>query len=70
VLGEKITIANGALLDNPAYSLATPEAAASLNAEITRQASMIAYVDDFWLMFILTLMVIPLLLLIRPPAKK
>ena len=69
-LTEQITNANGALLDNPVYSLATPEATATLNGEITRQASMIAYVDDFWLMFILTLLVIPLLLLIRPPAKQ
>ena len=45
------------------------QAAAALNNEITRQASMIAYVDDFWLMMIATLCVIPLLLLIKPPAK-
>jgi DHA2 family multidrug resistance protein len=64
-LAEKITTVNPSLLDN----LATPEAAAALNGEITRQASMISYVDDFWLMMILTLCVIPLLLLIRPPAK-
>jgi len=69
-LAEKVTYANQGLLDSPAYSLATPEAAASLNAELTRQASMIAYVDDFWLMFILTLAVIPLLLLIRPAPKQ
>lgn len=30
---------------------------------------MISYVDDFWLMFILTLCVIPLLVLVKPPAK-
>ncbi|WP_229261595.1 MDR family MFS transporter [Duganella margarita] len=64
-LTDHITTTNPALLDN----LATPQAAAALNNEITRQASMIAYVDDFWLMFILTLCVIPLLMLIRPPAK-
>ena len=29
---------------------------------------MIAYIDDFWLMLFLTLAVIPLLLLIRPPG--
>ncbi|ESQ77080.1 MDR family MFS transporter [Asticcacaulis sp. YBE204] len=40
-------------------------ALASLNSEVTRQAGMIAYVDGFWLMFILTLAAIPLLLLIR-----
>ena len=64
-LTEKITIANPALLDN----VATPTAAAMLNNELNRQASMISYVDDFWLMMILTLCVIPLLLLIRPAAK-
>jgi DHA2 family multidrug resistance protein len=38
-----------------------------INNEITRQASMIAYVDDYWLMMLLTAAVIPLLILIRPP---
>jgi DHA2 family multidrug resistance protein len=65
-LAEKITSANPALLDN----LATPQAAVLLNNEITRQASMIAYVDDFWLMLILTLCVLPLLLLIRPAKNQ
>jgi DHA2 family multidrug resistance protein len=37
-----------------------------LNAEITRQAAMIAYLDDFKLMLGLTLLVIPVLLLIQP----
>jgi DHA2 family multidrug resistance protein len=60
-----VATTNPALLDN----LATPQAAAALNNEITRQASMISYVDDFWLMMILTLCVIPLLLLVKPPAK-
>jgi DHA2 family multidrug resistance protein len=64
-LTEHITTTNPALLNN----LATPEAAATLNNEITRQAAMISYVDDFWMMMIATLCVIPLLLLIRPPAK-
>ena len=47
--------------------LATPQGLAVLNAEVTRQASMIAYVDDFKLMLILTVLVMPLLWLIRPP---
>ena len=64
-LTEKITIANPEALS----SLATPQGAALLNNEITRQASMIAYVDDFWLMLMLTLCVLPLLLLIRPAAS-
>ena len=41
-----------------------------LNGEITRQAAMIAYVDDFKLMLVLTLLVMPLLWLIQPPKRR
>lgn len=37
-----------------------------LNAEVTRQASGIAFLDDFWLMLVMTVVAIPLLLLLRP----
>jgi len=37
----------------------------ALNIEVTRQASMIAYVDNFWLMLILTLCAMPLLIFMR-----
>jgi len=36
-----------------------------LNAEVTRQASMIAYIDDFRLMLIITLACLPMLLFLR-----
>jgi DHA2 family multidrug resistance protein len=72
-LTEHINIGNTAVLD-PAlsafYNLASSVGLSSLNGEITRQASMIAYVDDFWLMLLLTLLVIPLLLVIQPPKKQ
>jgi DHA2 family multidrug resistance protein len=42
-------------------------AMAMVNAEINRQASMIAYLDDFWLMMWVTLAALPLVLLLRPP---
>jgi DHA2 family multidrug resistance protein len=38
-----------------------------LNQEITRQSQIIAYIDDFKLMFVLAIAVVPLLLLTRPP---
>jgi DHA2 family multidrug resistance protein len=38
---------------------------AGLNAVITDQASMIAYLDDFYLMMILTLLTIPFLFMIK-----
>jgi DHA2 family multidrug resistance protein len=40
-------------------------ALAFLNAEVTRQAVFIAYLDDFKMMMIVTLAVLPLLLLMR-----
>ncbi len=47
------------------YSLTAPAGIAALNVEVTRQAAMIAYIDDFWLLTILALASIPLLLLLR-----
>ena len=40
----------------------------SLNGEVTRQATMVAYVDDFRLMFIITIACMPMLLLMRKTA--
>lgn len=42
----------------------------SLNGEVTRQANMIAFLDDFRFMMIFTLCAIPLALLIRQPRGK
>lgn len=42
---------------------------AMLDQSITQQAAMIAYVDDFKLMFVATLFVIPLLVMIRTPHE-
>jgi DHA2 family multidrug resistance protein len=51
------------------WNPASPSGAFALNAEITRQATVIAYQDDFRLMMILTLVVTPLALLIRPAGE-
>lgn len=42
-----------------------PQGIAALNAEVTRQASIIGYIDDFKLLFIVSLLMLPLLLLMR-----
>lgn len=47
------------------YSLTSDRGVAALNAEVTRQAAMIAYIDDFWLLMLVTLLSIPFLLLLR-----
>ena len=47
------------------FSLTTPGGIAALNAEVTRQAAMVAYVDDFKLIMLIALATLPLLLLLR-----
>ena len=47
------------------YSLTAPSGVAALNAAVTRQASMVAYIDDFWLLMVVCVVSIPLLLLLR-----
>jgi MFS transporter, DHA2 family, multidrug resistance protein len=71
-LAERVTAGNSAW-NNPAVAAAfdvhSPNRAALLDAVVTQQAAMIAYIDDFWFMLFLTLLVTPLLLLIRPPKR-
>jgi len=63
-----VNAANPAVRDPASlYDMATQAGPALINNEITRQASMIAYVDDYRLMMLLTMAVIPMLVLIRPP---
>jgi MFS transporter, DHA2 family, multidrug resistance protein len=40
-----------------------------LDGEINRQAAMIAYLDDFRMMMIITLCFLPLIFIFKPPAK-
>jgi MFS transporter, DHA2 family, multidrug resistance protein len=42
---------------------------AAVNAEVTRQATLIAYLGDFKMMMVMAVVAIPLLLLIRRPAR-
>ena len=54
----------------PPFSLITPSGIAALDAEVTRQAAMVAYVDDFRLIMLLALGSLPLLLLMRDPRGR
>jgi DHA2 family multidrug resistance protein len=49
----------------PVYSLTTTSGIAALNGEVTRQAQMVAYIDDFKLMMVIAFLSAPLLLLLR-----
>ena len=47
-------------------SYAIGRLAAMANVEVTRQATMIAYIDDFWMMMWMVILAMPILLLIKP----
>jgi len=57
-------LAQGPLLAPP-FNLSTPSGIAALNAEVTRQAAMVAYINDYALMMMIVFLLIPLLLLVR-----
>lgn len=50
-------------------ALTTSEGLSQLNGEVTRQAMMIGYVDIFSWMTLITMAMIPLILILRPPPK-
>src|SRR6201993_798433 len=52
------------------FSLTTPGGIAALNAEVTRQAAMVAYINDFKLMMLIVLASVPLLLLLREERRR
>jgi DHA2 family multidrug resistance protein len=54
----------------PPFAFDTASGVAALNAEVTRQAQMVAYINDFKLMMVIVLLAIPLLLLLRPPPPR
>ncbi|TFY97109.1 DHA2 family efflux MFS transporter permease subunit [Ramlibacter humi] len=54
----------------PAMDISTQAGLAVLNAEVTRQAFLVAYIDDFWIMMALTLAALPFLVALRPPRRQ
>jgi len=46
---------------------ANPQGLAALNTAVTRQAAIVGYINDFKLMFIVSLLMLPLLLMMRWP---
>jgi DHA2 family multidrug resistance protein len=58
------------MAQHSAGRLASAAASAALNQQITAQALMIAYLDDFYFMLLLTLLALPLLFLVRKPPVR
>jgi len=52
------------------YNLDTTQGLMAINAEVTRQAVTLAYLQDFRLMMWVTLCAVPLILLLRSPSKQ
>jgi MFS transporter, DHA2 family, multidrug resistance protein len=52
-----------------ALSPDNPAGLATLNAQVTQQAALLAYVNDFWIMMVVTVLAIPLLMLVRSPRR-
>lgn len=56
-------------VDLGAYNVSTPVGLAAINAEVTRQAATLAYLQDFRLMMWVTLSAVPLIFLLKAPKK-
>ncbi|MDR6954357.1 DHA2 family multidrug resistance protein [Ancylobacter sp. 3268] len=71
-IAEHITPFNPMVQSGGAYqfwNIANPATLAALNAEITKQATAIAYVDDFKFMMLVTLPTALLLLIMKAPSR-
>ena len=53
----------------PDFDFNLPSSVAGIEQEIVRQATMVAYLDSFWFLFLVTLSVIPVVLLMKPTKK-
>ena len=70
-------LAEGVRPDNPAVALRFPEfdlgsaqTAATTELEVLRQSLMVAYVDSFWLIFVASLIIAPLVVLLKPAPRR
>jgi len=69
-LASTVTLGNQGLLSLPrTMDIGSASGIALLNLEVTRQATLIGYLNDFAMMMGLALLAIPLLLLIRSPRR-
>jgi DHA2 family multidrug resistance protein len=65
VTNSSVTLLDPSTADR--FGVVGDTALAMIDAEINRQAAMVAYIDDFWAMMWVTLLAVPLVLLLRPP---
>jgi DHA2 family multidrug resistance protein len=68
-LAEKVTPDAAGLIGAP-VDLSSVAGIAAMDAELTRQASMVAYVNVFHLMMLICIFTAPLILFMRPPERR
>lgn len=69
-LAERLTVDSTAVQTQmPGLIAGNGQIIAVINGLVQKQSAMLAYLDDFWLMLILSLASIPLILLLRGPKK-
>jgi len=69
-------LVEGVRPDSPTLQYAAPDfdfgslpQIAGMSGRIFREANMVAYVDAYWLIFLLALAMVPLIALMRPPRR-
>jgi DHA2 family multidrug resistance protein len=69
-LAERLTVDSMAVQTQmPGLITGNPQILAVINGLVQQQSAMLSYLDDFWLMLLLSLASIPLILLLRGPKK-
>jgi DHA2 family multidrug resistance protein len=70
-IGSQLTPFNHNVVNQaPGLLSADPMTLARISGEVTRQAAMIGYLDDFRLMMVICLIAMPIILLLRSPHKQ
>jgi len=69
-LAERLTATSQSVVNQmPGLLTGNAQMVAIVNGLVTQQAAMLSYLDDFWLMLLLSLAVVPLVLLMRGAKK-
>src|SRR3569833_2170862 len=69
-LGDRLTATRQSVMDlRPTLLTGIAQIVSIFNGLVTQQAAMMAYLDVFWLMMLLSMSAIPLILMLRGPKK-
>lgn len=66
-LAERVTLNSQAIRELPGVAEGSTSVLGQLDGLVSQQSAMLAYLDDFWLMMLITLVSAPIVLLLRRP---